>query len=127
MTIGLASFHLVGYCCIFLVSILGVPAGGTGVAWSNVKSMRPAVVHIAVEPFLSIALGRSDTGWCFGCCIVITCCAGGVLHVCMCLGLRCHCSGELGNLLGECGKVNTWLGDLVSQVGGALRGGAGVH
>ena len=39
MTVGLASVHLVGDCCIFQVSFFGISACCTGVVWSNVKAM----------------------------------------------------------------------------------------
>ena len=98
MTVGLAFVHLVGDCCIFLVSLLGVPAGGAGVVGTNVKSMCPALVHVVEVAFVSFALWGSDAVDCFGGFTV-----GVWLRLCLCLCLRCHChcSCELDNLVTE--------------------------
>ena len=98
MTIGLASFHLVGHCCIFLVSLFWVLACCTGVAIANVITMGPTVVVIFVEPGGSVAFGWSGARW-FAIRLV-----GWLLDGCKCrslLGLRYHCSLKLGQFLIE--------------------------
>ena len=98
VTIGLISSHLVGHCCFSLVAFFGVLAGGTGVAISNVKTMGPTVIIVAVESGGSVAFGRSGASW-FASRLV-----GWLLDGCQCrslLGLRCHCSLKLGQFLIE--------------------------
>ena len=63
VTIGLVSSQLVGDCCFTLVTFFGVLAGGTGVAISNVKTMRPTMIHVITEPGASVTLGGSNAGW----------------------------------------------------------------
>ena len=95
VTIGLVSSQLLGDCCFASVTFLWVLAGGTSVAISNVKTMGPTAVVVVVEPSALMAFGRSDAsgfGGTVGC----------LLDGCQCralLGLRCHCSLELGKLL----------------------------
>ena len=55
VTIGLVSSQLVGDCCFASVTFLGVLAGGTSVAISNVKTMGPTVIHVVIEPGVSVA------------------------------------------------------------------------
>ena len=96
MAVGLASFHLIGYRGVVLVSFLGISAGCTGVIGTNVKSVGPAMIHIIEEPSASVASGGSDAiGWFAGGTV------GWLLNWCQCrsLCLRCHCSFELGKFL----------------------------
>ena len=60
VTIGLVSSQLVGDSCFASVPFLWMLAGGTGVAISNVKSVRPTVVLIGVESGAPVASGGSD-------------------------------------------------------------------
>ena len=102
MTVGLIPSWLVGDCCFASVTFLGVLAGGTSVAISNVKTMGPTVIIVAVESGGSVAFGRSDARW-FASGLV-----GWLLDGCQCrslLGLRYHCSLELCQFLVEGSKL----------------------
>ena len=63
VTIGLVSSQLVGDCCFASVTFLGVLAGGTSVAISNVKTMGPTVIVVAVESGGSVAFWWSGASW----------------------------------------------------------------
>ena len=63
VTIGLVSSQLVGDCCFVSVTFLGVLAGGTSVAITNVKTMGPTVIIVAAESGGSVAFGWSGTWW----------------------------------------------------------------
>ena len=98
VTVGLISSWLVGDCGFASVAFLGVLAGGTGVAIANVKTMGPTIIIVAVESGGSVAFGRSGASW-FASGLV-----GWLLDGCWCrslLGLRYHCSLELGQLVIE--------------------------
>ena len=55
MTVELTALHLVGDCCIFLVSWVWVPACGTGALGADVKSMSPATVGVVAESSCSMS------------------------------------------------------------------------
>ena len=63
VTVGLISSQLVGDCGFASVAFLGVLAGGTSVAITNIITMGPTVVVIVVESGGSVAFGWSGTWW----------------------------------------------------------------
>ena len=111
MTVGLISSQLVGDCGFVSVASLGVLAGGTSVAITNIITMGPTIIVVAVESGGSVAFWRSGASW-FASRLV-----GWLLDGCQCrslLGLRCHCSLELCQFLIEGSQLE--LVQLVQEV-----------
>lgn len=59
VAVGLVSSQLIGDCCFLFVALFWLSACCTSVVGSNVKSMRPAIIHVVEESGASVASGRS--------------------------------------------------------------------